>query len=401
MTSSIDKIMDSFPNPTISPIVGQPGYDTIAEMHLMLNANAASVQSHLGDGALGLLFLTITPAVYNTISAIPFIPPANPGIAPTIPPGSTGPQIADIRLQHATAMKLYKQYDATDKALKQLLIGAVNDMFIRSLRNRHIGYANVTTLQLITHLYRTYAKINTGDLEANSTRMKERYDCNLPIETFFDQIEDAVEYASAGNAPFTPVQVVNTAFNVIFRTGLFNDDCKVWKRKPDADRTWVQFKIDFSIAHQELVESTQTAQTAGYQGNNADSGHLNAEREQDTIEAISNLANATLADRESIAALTQTISRLTVEIAESNAKLVRALAANNELTKKLANTSRVRTPRDPDLPPPSYTHYCYTHGPKSSHSSGDCIKPCPGHKTGATDTNRMGGRATRWVARRA
>ena len=86
--------------------------------------------------------------------------------------------------------------------------------------------------------------------------MKDRYDCNIPIETFFDQIEDAVEFTAAGNAPFTPVQVVNTAFNVIFTTGMFNDDCKVWKRKPSDTRTWAQFKIYFAITHQELVEST-------------------------------------------------------------------------------------------------------------------------------------------------
>jgi len=38
---------------------------------------------------------------------------------------------------------------------------------------------------------------------------------------------------------------------------------------------------------------------------------------------------------EYMTALTQTISRLTIEIAESNAKLVNALADNNELTKSL------------------------------------------------------------------
>jgi len=112
-------------------------------------------------------------------------------------------------------MKLYNQYDATDTALMQLLLGAVDDMFIRSLRNRHIGYANVTTLDLLAHLYRTYAKINTADLEANTTRMKERYDCNLPIENAFDQIEDAVEFSATSKFLFNPVQVVNISFNTI------------------------------------------------------------------------------------------------------------------------------------------------------------------------------------------
>ena len=194
--SSSDKIVETFPYPTIPPIIGQPNYESISEVHLQLNADSASVQSHLGNGALGLLFLTVLPAVYNTLSLIPFVPPVNPGPDPVIPAGSTGPQIADIRHQFTTATKLFKQYDATDKALKQLLLGAVDDMFVRSLRNRHIGYANVTTLQILTHLYTTYAQIKPSDLDANHDRMKAPYDCNLPIETFFDQIEDAVAQQS-------------------------------------------------------------------------------------------------------------------------------------------------------------------------------------------------------------
>ena len=55
MTSSTDKIVESLPYPTITSIIGQPGYDTIAEVHLKLNANAASVQSRLGDRTLRLL----------------------------------------------------------------------------------------------------------------------------------------------------------------------------------------------------------------------------------------------------------------------------------------------------------------------------------------------------------
>ena len=146
MTSSTDNIVESFPYPTIPPIVSHPGYDTIAELHLQLNANAASVQSHLGDGTLGLLYLIVTPAVFDTINLDPFIPPANPGTEPTVSAGSTGQVISDVRLQFANATGLHKQYDATNKALKQLLHVAVNDMFFRSLRNRHIRYANITTL---------------------------------------------------------------------------------------------------------------------------------------------------------------------------------------------------------------------------------------------------------------
>ena len=53
-------------------------------------------------------------------------------------------------------------------------------MFVRSLRNRHIGYVNVITLELFTHFYTVYAKISAADLEANTARLKLPYEVNLP-----------------------------------------------------------------------------------------------------------------------------------------------------------------------------------------------------------------------------
>ena len=43
MPSTIDKIVEGFPFPTIDPIIREPNYEKIAEVHLKLNSNAASV----------------------------------------------------------------------------------------------------------------------------------------------------------------------------------------------------------------------------------------------------------------------------------------------------------------------------------------------------------------------
>jgi hypothetical protein len=204
MPSTLNRIIESFPHPTILAIVGQPTYETLAEVHLKLNTNAASVQSNLGNGLLGLLFLTVTLAVYNTQSAIAFIPPANPGPAPIIPAHATGPQIADLCRHHDVTANLYKEYDLTDKALKSLLISAVDETYVRSLRDKYIGYANITTLQMLTHLYTAYAKISESDLQANDEQMKVDYDVNQPIEVLINQIDDAVNMAAAANNPYTP-----------------------------------------------------------------------------------------------------------------------------------------------------------------------------------------------------
>ena len=94
-------------------------------MHMKLNSNAVWVQSNLGYGTLGLLYLTVSPAVYSTLSASSFVVPVNPGSKPITPKHSTGPQIADIRYAYHAATTLFNAYDRTDKALQQLLLAPV------------------------------------------------------------------------------------------------------------------------------------------------------------------------------------------------------------------------------------------------------------------------------------
>ena len=50
MTTSVEKIRDTFPFVSVEPIVGQPTYETIRALHKKLNVNAASVYLHLGNG---------------------------------------------------------------------------------------------------------------------------------------------------------------------------------------------------------------------------------------------------------------------------------------------------------------------------------------------------------------
>ena len=78
MPTTVYKIVDGFPFPKIPPIVGTPKYNTIAEVNLKLNSNSASVQSNLGCGTLGLLQLTVSHAIYNTLSVTAFVVPVNP-----------------------------------------------------------------------------------------------------------------------------------------------------------------------------------------------------------------------------------------------------------------------------------------------------------------------------------
>jgi len=59
----------------------------------------------------------------------------------------------------------------------------------------------------------------------NDEWMRQQYDLTAPIETLYQQIENAVEYALAGSAMYNLDQILSKAYFLLFRTGLYVDAC--------------------------------------------------------------------------------------------------------------------------------------------------------------------------------
>ena len=171
MPTAIDKIVDGLPFPKILPIIRYPNYKTIAEVHSRLNSTAVPVQSNLGCGTLGLLQLTVSPAVYATLSTTAFTASVNPGSKTTIPSILLGPHITNHRYAHDVDIAVFNEYNQTDKAPRKMLIAAVNEMFIRPLRHLYVGYGTTTTHTILDHLYATYANISSTDLQDNDSKL--------------------------------------------------------------------------------------------------------------------------------------------------------------------------------------------------------------------------------------
>ena len=160
---SVDKLVDSFENPSIPPIDGEPTYATLHAMHELLSSNAASVTTNLGCGNLSHLCLTLSPTVYATLLTTRVVLPPNPGAMPVIPTGATGPKAASIRYAHDTATLAFNTFNNVDRALCQQLLGAVKDTFLRFKHKAHRGYIRSSTLDILTHFYETYALISNAD----------------------------------------------------------------------------------------------------------------------------------------------------------------------------------------------------------------------------------------------
>ena len=152
MPTTSNKIVDGLTFPTIPPTVGTPTYNTITKVNLKLSSNAASVQSNLGCGTLGLLQLIVSPAVYNNLSPTAFIMPVKPGSETIIPANSTGPKTTKLHYALDTASALFNEYDRTSKALRQILLYTVDELFIRSLQHKYVEYGTTSTRAILYYL---------------------------------------------------------------------------------------------------------------------------------------------------------------------------------------------------------------------------------------------------------
>ena len=136
---SVNKLVESFKNPTIPPIDSKPTYAVLHAMHKLLKSNLASVNTNLGCGTLGHLLLTLSPTVYANLLTTRVVPPPNPGATSVIPAGAIGPKAAFIRYAHDAATLVFSTFHNVDRALCQQRIGAVKDTFMQVKHKPHRG----------------------------------------------------------------------------------------------------------------------------------------------------------------------------------------------------------------------------------------------------------------------
>ena len=235
ITSSIPSVEDftnAFPT-QVTPIVGEPTYATLKTLKDQLKANAASVPTTLGGGNHGYLGLILSPATYVTISPTAFIEPAYPGQHPAISASTNAANTSAIIRCHTEDTRQWREFKNVSTALKNQLLSAAEDIYVRALRDRHVGYMNQSIRNLLTHRFENYGNITQLELEDNDTKMRALWDPNSPFDCLVQQLEDGQDYTDNGGQPYTTDQLLRIAYTLVFKTGLYFEDCKAWNAKPN------------------------------------------------------------------------------------------------------------------------------------------------------------------------
>jgi hypothetical protein len=162
---------------------------------------------------------------YFSIAADVFLVPDNPGASPEVVAGMKAAVIAELTRLHREATQVYRTYNNVDQAIKKLILKAFDNAYLNALSDKVVGYANCTSLHLLTHLLTFYAMIAPTELKQNYERLNTPYDPNQLIETLFQQIQGARAFAVAGGQPYGATMIINVAYTLVFNTGLYPDAC--------------------------------------------------------------------------------------------------------------------------------------------------------------------------------
>ena len=153
-----------------------------------------------------------------------------------------------------------------------------------------------------------------------------------------EQLEDGQDYADDGGQPYTTDQLLCIAYTLVFKTGLYFEDCKAWNAKPNNEQTWTNFKAHFHHTQRLLRDQLCTTKQAGFTSNIAIHPQNETQPPPEYREALVNLATSAATDRELLTTLATTVANINDHIQKLNKAPV-ASVNNSETTNSTALSS--------------------------------------------------------------
>jgi hypothetical protein len=143
--------------------------------------------------------------------------PNSPGRAPAKTDG-TAAQISAARHVWEEDVQNYRKYASVQQALNNQISSVFEPMYLDILNDNMVGYSNISSTDMLDHLFETYGNLTAVDLKINFEHMCRAWDPQQPVETLFKQIQYCADYSEAGGVPIDHSHQINVGYAKIFAT---------------------------------------------------------------------------------------------------------------------------------------------------------------------------------------
>ena len=95
-----------------------------------------------------------------------------------------------------------------DNTLKNQLVNAIDDIYIKDLRDRVTGFATCSIRDIIQYLHQTHGSVTPAQLTENDERFRAPYDGSTDLEAYFNGIDNCLFMADKANQPYLKGQTL-------------------------------------------------------------------------------------------------------------------------------------------------------------------------------------------------
>ncbi len=182
----------------------------------------------------------------------------------------TTAQCPQCKGEHKELLKQFKTWAGVRGGLKDLILKAVEEIYMEEIKAPTIGFLNVTPKAMLTHLNDCWGGLDFVDI---STLIAERDGpwsvAEVPT-AFFTCVEKAIKQLEQVNIQSDQIASMNIPLAHFCKCGKFNPAVREWEARPIAFQTWDNLKIMMSIEYAKAKrQDTTTAAAAGYGSANA------------------------------------------------------------------------------------------------------------------------------------
>jgi hypothetical protein len=125
----------------------------------------------LGGGALGHLDLIVSDAAYAIIAPtcedgpIMWTNPATPGPEAAVLDQVTAGKLSASRHYWEESVITFCMFNMVQQELQKQIITVFEPMYLDIFKDNMVGFANITSREMLDHLFLTYGNITAVDLE--------------------------------------------------------------------------------------------------------------------------------------------------------------------------------------------------------------------------------------------
>jgi hypothetical protein len=233
----------------VTPIVGQPSTQDILKLEEEIIGIAATFPTAL--------------AYLLPSGGVIFINPLNPGVYPAEPMFTA--QCPQRKAEHKELLEQFKTWAGVRDQLKDLILKAVEEIYMEEIKAPTIGFLNVTPRAMLTHLNNRWGGLDFVDISALIAERDGPWSATEVPTVYFTCVEKAIKELERVNIQLDKMACMNISLAHFCKCGEFNPAVREWEARPITFQTWDNLKIMMLIEYAKAKhQNARTAAAVGY-----------------------------------------------------------------------------------------------------------------------------------------